>query len=226
MAVQKFTDTVQIPVGEVQLTGVLMIPEDPQGLVIFAHGSGSNHLSPRNQEVASHLQQEGFATVLFDMLTPEEQNTYRSGLDLELFSGRLMRVMEWAREQEEVRHLPIGYFGASTGAALALRAAAERPEDVKAVVSRGGRPDLVAPDLSRVLAPTLLIIGSLDEPVITYNNEAFGQLLAIKDLRQIEGAGHLFEEEGTLEQVAELTADWFKRYLRKDKLHPLRQDQP
>lgn len=208
------------------MTGDLTVSAEAQGLVVFLHGSGSSRQGSRNRRVAGTLQKEGFATLLFDLRTPEEREQYANAIDIDSACGRLIEVTNWIQQQEQTQGLPIGYFGASTGAAVALQAAAEQVDMVKAVVSRRGRPDLVAPVLSKVLAPTLFIIGSEDRPTLDLNQQAYDLLRCIKDIHQIEGASHQFEEPGAIEQVAELASDWFKRYLRKDKLHPLQQDQP
>jgi dienelactone hydrolase len=187
------------------------------GVVVFAHGSGSSRFSSRNRFVASVLEQAGLATLLMDLLTRDEevvdQLTAHLRFDIELLAERLVAATDWLAEQDDTTDLPIGYFGASTGAAAALVAAAERPEVVRAIVSRGGRPDLAGPALSRVRAPTLLIVGSRDELVIELNRAALNELRGEKRLEIVPGATHLFEEPGTLEAVARLARDWFVRYL-------------
>ncbi|MEW5972198.1 MAG: dienelactone hydrolase family protein [Pseudomonadota bacterium] len=193
--------------------GLLGLPPNPVGLVLFAHGSGSSRLSPRNTQVASVLHEHGVATLLFDLLTAEEDRVYATRFDIALLSHRLLGATRWAQEQKETRGLPLGYFGASTGAAAALIAAATLGDTIRAVVSRGGRPDLAMPVLADVTAPTLLIVGGLDFPVIEMNEPAFRRLGGPKELRIIPGATHLFEEPGTLEQVADAAADWFTRHL-------------
>lgn len=210
-------ETVIIPAG-VDLPGDLTIPTDARGLVVFAHGSGSSRFSPRNQRVAGHLHVAGFATLLFDLLTADEElldeRTARLRFDVPLLRDRLVSVTDWLGLQPETRDLRVGYFGASTGAAAALMAAAKRPEAVHAVVSRGGRPDLAGPALGRVAAPTLLIVGGDDEPVIGMNESALGRLSAkIKKLEIVPGATHLFEEPGTLDRVCDLALDWFDTHL-------------
>ena len=203
--------------AEVTLDGDLCIPEQAQGLVAFAHGSGSSRHSPRNRYVAEVLRGAGLATLLFDLLTPREEaediRTAALRFDINLLSQRLVGATDWLRRYETARHLNLGYFGASTGAAAALVAAAERADVVGAVVSRGGRPDLAAPVLGRVKAPTLLIVGGDDYPVIDMNRSALARLQVEKKLVIIPGATHLFEEPGALEQVAEQAKDWFIRYL-------------
>jgi putative phosphoribosyl transferase len=185
--------------------------------VLFAHGSGSSRHSPRNRYVAWLLNEAGLATLLVDLLTSEEEaidlTTAHLRFDIGLLAGRLIGVTDWLTEHPDTRHLRIGYFGASTGAAAALMAAAERADVVGAVVSRGGRPDLAGPALTRVKAPTLLIVGGNDFPVIDLNRAALAQLHCEKQLVIVPGATHLFEEPGALDQVAQLAREWFKRYL-------------
>ncbi|HEY3197807.1 MAG TPA: dienelactone hydrolase family protein [Nitrospirales bacterium] len=206
----------RIDAGAISLEGDLDLPPQAKGMVLFAHGSGSSRHSPRNRYVAQVLQQAGFATLLIDLLTEAEEaidrQTGHLRFDIALLANRLLGATDWLRDHPPTRHLHLGYFGASTGSAAALSAAAERPELVKAVVSRGGRPDLAAPALARVRAPTLLIVGAEDEPVIEMNREAMTRLTE-KKLEIIPGATHLFEEPGTLEEVARLACDWFERYL-------------
>ena len=201
----------------VALHGNLLIPEQAKGLVAFAHGSGSSRHSPRNQYVAQVLRDVGLATLLFDLLTLDEEAedliTRRQRFDIGLLARRLIRATDWLQSNEQTRRLRLGYFGASTGAAAALVAAAERVDIVRAVVSRGGRPDLAAPVLSRVKAPTLLIVGGNDFPVIDMNRQALAKLRVEKELVIVPGATHLFEEPGALEQVAELASDWFVKHL-------------
>jgi dienelactone hydrolase len=208
---------VSIPLGEVALEGDLNIPPRAMGVVVFAHGSGSSRFSSRNRFVASVLEQAGLATLLMDLLTRDEelvdQLTAHLRFDIELLAERLVAATDWLAEEDDTTDLPIGYFGASTGAAAALVAATERPEVVRAIVSRGGRPDLAGPALSRVRAPTLLIVGSRDELVIELNRAALNELRGEKRLEIVPGATHLFEEPGTLEAVARLARDWFVRYL-------------
>lgn len=208
---------VQIPVAPVVLEGDLTLPPGRRGLVIFAHGSGSSRRSPRNRAVAGVLRAAGFATLLFDLLTPDEElaeaYTRHLRFDIALLAGRLASATAWARQERVTRGLAIGYFGASTGAAAALVAAAERPTGIGAIVSRGGRPDLAGPALSRVQAPTLLLVGGDDTVVIDLNRQALAQLRVEKELVIVPGASHLFEEPGALEAVARHAADWFSRYL-------------
>jgi putative phosphoribosyl transferase len=197
----------------VLLEGTLSMPERAAGVVLFAHGSGSSRFSPRNRYVASVLQRAGLATLLIDLLTEEEERleewTAHLRFDIELLARRLTGARQWMMEEPWLRGLPIGLFGSSTGAGAALVAAAREPEGIAAVVSRGGRPDLAGVALPHVRAPTLLIVGGDDEPVITLNREALDALRTVKRLEIIPGATHLFEEPGTLEQVARLARDWF-----------------
>lgn len=204
-----------IPAGDVTLAGDLVIPQDARGVVLFAHGTGSGRHSPRNRLVAEVLQAAGLATLLLDLLTEDEERAeFQTGhlrFDIDLLAARLAVAGEWLGRQPDTVDLPLGFFGASTGAGAALVAAADRP--VKAIVSRGGRPDLAGDALERVRAPTLLIVGSLDAPVLDMNSEALDRLTGVKDLRVVEGASHLFEEPGTLEEVAALARDWFLVHL-------------
>lgn len=195
------------------LEGELVVPPQPLGLVLFAHGSGSSRLSPRNQLVARTLQQAGIGTLLFDLLEEREAADRRNVFDVELLAGRLIAATDWIRQQPALRGLARGFFGASTGAAAALIAAAQRQGDVAAIVSRGGRPDLAERWLVQVTAPTLLIAGSEDDQVIAMNRSALAQLRCPARLELVSGATHLFEEPGALEEVARLAADWFAAYL-------------
>lgn len=203
---------VTIKEGEISLPGLIHIPPAPQGLVLFAHGSGSSRLSPRNQQVADALAEAGFGTLLFDLLTEEESRDRSNVFDIPLLAGRLLLATTWLRNQKYGKYLPLGYFGASTGAAAALWAAAELKQEIAAVVSRGGRPDLAIPKLHSVTAPTLLIVGGNDEPVIEMNEEALKHL-SNASLIIIPGATHLFEEPGTLEQVSHEASIWFLKHL-------------
>jgi len=206
---------VEIPVGFHRLPGDLVVPERPIGIVAFAHGSGSSRLSPRNQAVATGLHQARLATLLFDLLTETEARDRRNVFDIPLLGERLVHAVDWLASHAETRGLPVGTFGASTGAAAALAAAALRADVVSAVVSRGGRPDLAAPWLAQVKAPTLLLVGSLDEAVVDLNRSALAQLSCPKQLVLVPGATHLFEEPGTLEEVERLAREWFVRHLGK-----------
>ena len=208
---------VHITAGRATLEGDLNIPEGARGIVLFAHGSGSSRHSPRNRYVAQLLNQAQLATLLVDLLTAEEEaidlRTAQLRFDIGLLAARLAGVTDWLVQYPDTRLLQIGYFGASTGAAAALVAAAERPVAIGAVVSRGGRPDLAGPYLPRVRAPTLLIVGGNDFQVIELNRAAFAQLRCEKELVIVAGATHLFEEAGALDQVAQLAREWFQRYL-------------
>jgi dienelactone hydrolase len=211
---------VNIPVAEVDLKGDLSVPADPRGLVIFAHGSGSSRKSSRNRFVAGELLQGAFATLLFDLLTEqeeiEEQFTRHLRFDIELLSQRLIAATRWAQANPELSSLPMGYFGASTGGGAALVAASRLDGAISAVVSRGGRPDLADTALALVHAPTLLIVGGNDEVVIQLNRQAMAQMSpSVASLQIVPGATHLFEEPGTLEQVSALARDWFTRHLRQ-----------
>jgi len=204
---------VTIPIRpELALSGDLTVPPGARGIVAFAHGSGSGRLSPRNRAVAQTLVDAGFATLLFDLLTPHEEIDRANVFDIPLLASRLVGASAWLRGRSDVGHLPLGYFGASTGAAAALSAAAELGDEVAAVVSRGGRPDL-APNLGAVRAPTLLIVGGADHQVLELNREAQQQLHCTSELAVVPGATHLFEEPGALEQVSRLAIDWLGRHL-------------
>ncbi|MEJ8836395.1 dienelactone hydrolase family protein [Ramlibacter sp. AN1133] len=205
----------QVQVGPGGLPGELVAPEGATGLVLFAHGSGSSRLSPRNIFVARALQARGLATLLFDLLTPHEARNRVNVFEIALLGERLEQAIAWVRGRPGVGGLPLGLFGASTGAAGALLAAAERPRDVAAVVSRGGRPDLALAALPRVRAPTLLVVGGGDTEVLGFNRVAFAHLACEKRLEVVPGATHLFEEPGTLEEVAALAGDWFLSHLRR-----------
>lgn len=204
---------VKIPVDSLKLDGILTVPKHTEALVIFAHGSGSSRLSPRNRFVASVLQKAGMGTLLFDLLTAKEDEVYGNRFDIPLLTRRLKSATLWAVERIGATKLKIGYFGASTGTAVALAAAADFSEEINAVVSRGGRPDLARDVLGKVIAPTLFIAGSEDHVVIALNKRACDLIKAEKQLRIIPGARHLFEEPETLEEVARLATEWFKKYL-------------
>jgi dienelactone hydrolase len=208
---------VTVTAGPVEVQGILTVPDGASAVVLFAHGTGSGRHSPRNRRVADSLHHAGLATLLFDLLTEEEERadvqTGELRFDIGLLAARLSGATRWLEETAQTAGFRIGYFGASTGAAAALVAAAERPEATGAVVSRGGRPDLAGDALIRVEAPTQLIVGSLDPAVLDLNRQALERLPGEKELRVVEGASHLFEETGTLERVAELARDWFVRHL-------------
>ncbi|MER3424100.1 MAG: hydrolase [Nitrospiraceae bacterium] len=209
--------TVHVPIGSISLVGDLSVPQGATGIVLFAHGSGSSRLSPRNRYVAQVLREGGLATLLVDLLTAEEEmidmQTRELRFNIGLLAGRLIGITDWLAQHPDLQHLKIGYFGASTGSAAALIAAAQRADRVHAVVSRGGRPDLAASSLPYVKAPTLLIVGGEDFPVIGLNEKAFEQLRTEKKLEIVPGATHLFEEPGALEEVARLARDWFLKHL-------------
>jgi putative phosphoribosyl transferase len=207
-----FHNEVSIPAGKVILQGELIIPSKAKAVVIFSHGSGSSRFSKRNQQVAKYLQGKNMGTLLFDLLTKEEDIDYAKRFDIMLLTKRLADATEWLEKFPAAKKCCIGYFGASTGAAAALKAAAILPQ-VQAVVSRGGRPDMAMEDLYKVNAPTLLIVGSLDGDVVELNKEAYNKLKCEKKLEVIEGAAHLFEEHGKMEIVSELAAGWFEKYL-------------
>jgi pimeloyl-ACP methyl ester carboxylesterase len=208
---------IRVLAGPVTLEGDLSLPEGARGVVLFAHGSGSSRHSPRNRHVAQLLNQAKLATLLIDLLTPDEEavdlRTAQLRFDIDLLARRLIGVTDWLTQYLDTQHLRVGYFGASTGAAAALVAAAERPDVVGAIVSRGGRPDLAGPALARVQAPTLLIVGGNDLPVIDMNRAAFARLRCEKQLVIVHGATHLFEEPGALDEVARLAREWFERHL-------------
>lgn len=208
---------VRIPLGEAILEGELSIPEGASGIVLFVHGSGSSRHSPRNQYVAEVIRESGVGTLLFDLLTKEEEavdlRTRHLRFDIGLLARRLVAATDWIKRQAETRHLRAGYFGSSTGGGAALVAAAEMGAEIGAVVSRGGRPDLAGAALERVVSPTLLIVGGLDEVVIQLNEEAYAKLRCRKELTIVPRATHLFEEPGKLEEVARLAAEWFQRFL-------------
>ena len=212
--------TVRVAAGAVFLEGNLSLPEGARGIVLFAHGSGSSRHSPRNRYVAQLLNQAKLATLLVDLLTSEEEavdlRTAQLRFDIGLLAERLVGVTDWLAENSETRELRLGYFGASTGAGAALVAASQRPEAVRAVVSRGGRPDLAGSALSRVRAPTLLIVGGNDVQVIALNRAALAQLRCEKQLVIVPGATHLFEEPGALDQAALLARDWFEQHLAQE----------
>ncbi len=207
--------TVEIPAAGRWVRGILRTPRSPIGVVAFAHGSGSGRFSPRNQFVARVLEEAGFATLLIDLLEEDESEDRRKVFDIPLLASRLRAAGKWLGEDGETRALPLGYFGASTGAAAALVAAAGDPDRVGSVVSRGGRPDLALENLSLVKAPTLLIVGGRDEEVLELNRQALAALRCPKQLTVVPGATHLFSEPGTLEEVARLAADWFLQTIGK-----------
>lgn len=205
---------VSIPSGTERLEGMLDLPQTPCGVVVFSHGSGSGRHSPRNRYVAQVLRDAGLATLLLDLLTPDEDRDYATRFDIGLLTGRLGDAVRYVRREPTTRALPVGLFGASTGAASALRVAAAMPVDVRAVVSRGGRPDLTGDEaLARVRAPTLLVVGARDHGVVGLNQAAHDLLTCEKHVAIVPGATHLFEEPGALEEVARLASNWFVRHL-------------
>jgi putative phosphoribosyl transferase len=214
------SETIDVLMEPRGLEGILRLPPQPMGLIIFAHGGGSSRFSPRNSLVARRLSNHGFATLLFDLLTPGEERDRRNVFDIPLLSSRVGEVVGWASTSSYVQRFPIGLFGASTGAAAALVAAANEPEPVKAVVSRGGRPDLAGEALAQVKAATLLIVGGLDHDVLDLNRRALRLLRCEKRLDVVPGATHLFEEPGTLEAVVAASIDWFSAHVLGDEHEP------
>lgn len=227
MADYIFKDTVRIDVHEVSLAGDLAIPENAEGLVIFSHGSGKSRLDGSNLFLAEHLQKFGYATLLFDLLTPEEDEETRNQLNIPLLTQRLVDTVYWVQKDETTSNFNIGFFGENTGTAAALGAAVALGNNiVKTVVSRGGRPDLADTVLADVQPPTLLIVGGKDESVLEMNIQASKELHCINDVEIVPDATHLFEEPGALEMAAQLATDWFRKYLAPDKQQPLHQDKP
>ena len=219
MAREAINEAVQIKLDAVMLEADLHVPDRAAGLVIFAHGSGSSRFSRRNRAVAGVLEDAGFATLLLDLLTPDEESvderTREYRFDIDLLGRRVVGATDWAQARPDLQPLPIAFFGASTGAAAALIAAAARPDITRAVISRGGRPDLAHEALSNVQAPTLLIVGGDDDPVIEMNREAMRRMRAPVEFEIVPGATHLFEEPGALQQVAKLAAGWCRQHLKK-----------
>jgi len=206
-------ELVKIPADGVTLEGDLQVPADAPGVVVFAHGSGSSRHSPRNNFVAETLRERGVGTLLFDLLTEAEDRSRQNRFDIPLLTDRLLAVTDWLREREQSATHTLGYFGASTGAAAALRAAAQQGDDIDAVVSRGGRVDMAEEALSEVQAPTLFVVGGADSEVLELNRQAYERLNCERTLHIVEDAGHLFEEEHELEEVATVAADWFAEHL-------------
>ena len=213
MATNHLEQLVHIPIDSIKLEGSLFLSKQTQGLVIFAHGSGSSRFSPRNNFVARVLREAGIGTLLMDLLTEEEDAVYQTRFNIDLLTERLLLTTRWLQEQPRTKDLVIGYFGASTGAAAALKADSAEGSKIGAVVSRGGRPDLAEEALMHVQSPTLLIVGGNDDIVIELNRDAYARLNGKKQFVIVPGATHLFEEPGTLEEVARLATDWFKQYL-------------
>lgn len=215
------TKVLSIPVGSgVSVTGDLTMPPDAKGIVVFSHGSGSSRLSPRNTMVADYLVQQGFGTLLFDLLTPEEDRDYENRFNIRLLTGRLVAVSEWLYSHPQTKDYSQAYFGASTGAAAALYAAAVEGSEIAAVVSRGGRPDLAMAAFTTLRCPTLLIVGGADTEVLQLNRKALEQIQGPKRLEVVPGATHLFEERGAMEQVCVLAGAWFEKYVHPIKLIP------
>jgi putative phosphoribosyl transferase len=204
---------IDIPLTSVTLKGNLVIPENATAIVVFSHGSGSSRFSTRNRMVAELIQKQNIGTLLFDLLTAEEDQIYENRFNIDLLVSRLIETTEWLMNYDESKGLAIGYFGASTGAASALRAAAYFGDTIKAVVSRGGRPDLALSALHQVTAPTLLLVGGMDVPVIGMNKMAYDELYSVKEMKIVPGATHIFEEPGKLLEVADLAITWYKRHL-------------
>ena len=208
-----FNKKLQLSLDGITVEGILNMPDDAEDLIIFSHGSGSSRFSARNNFIAQHLQKRGLGTFLFDLLTRSEDEVYSNRFDIELLSRRLVLATMQLKKLPASKNLEIGFFGASTGAASAIKAATLLPNLIKAVVSRGGRPDLVPGDLPHLKAPTLLIVGGLDNEVLSLNEQAYRNIPALKSLKIVKGATHLFEEPGALEEVARLSGDWFVRHM-------------
>jgi putative phosphoribosyl transferase len=207
------TTEISVRFNAIELKGGLSIPKEPNSLVIFSHGSGSSRFSPRNRRVAEVLQEYNMATLLTDLLTQKEDSVYQNRFNIKLLTERLVTVTNEVTQLSDLKNLNIGYFGASTGAASALKAASKLRKVIGAVVSRGGRADLAGDDLPLVKAPTLLLVGSLDTDVLKLNEQAYAQMRTEKELKIVQGAGHLFEEPGKLDEAARAAANWFKKYL-------------
>ncbi len=206
---------IEIPIEKTHLNGILRLKKESKGIILFSHGSGSSRFSSRNNYVANFLLEKGYSSLLFDLLTVQEDTIYENRFDIDLLSERLLKATMWITNNKETKHLNIGYFGASTGAASALKAAAALGKNIKAIVSRGGRPDLAFSALKKIETPTLLIVGRNDEVVIELNKKAKSKISGICELKIIEGASHLFEEPGKLDIVAQETVHWFDVYLNK-----------
>lgn len=215
MKASLYKEDTKIPVGEVDVVGSFVIPKGATDVVIFSHGSGSNHRSPRNIFIANKLQKEGYATLLFDLLTEKEGLDMEMRFNIPLLANRLERVTDWVREHPASKNLHISYYGAGTGAAAALCAAAKLGSTIRAIVSGSGRPDLAMQQLLEVKAPTLLMVGSLDESVLQLNRCSFRHLAGVRKLVVVKGASHFFNEPGKLEEVGQLTANWFRKHLNK-----------
>ena len=209
-----YKENLEIPVGDIRLPGELLIPENATGIIVFSHGSGSNRLSPSNNYVANILRNEGFATLLFDLLTKEEGLDYEMRFDISLMTDRLEMVTNWVIEDSPAKDLYIGFYGASSGAASALSATTRLGDKIKAIVSRSGRPDLAMQQLLEVEVPTLLIVGRLDENVAQLNRSSLRHLAGVRKLAIVPGATHFFSEPGKLDEVAQLSANWYQKYLK------------
>lgn len=218
MKSESLKEEIAIELEDITMDGHLVLPENARGLVLFSHGSGSSRFSPRNNFVAKQLQEHNIGTLLFDLLSKHEDAIYENRFDIDLLTERLLAATQWVRHQSKLKNLPIGYFGASTGAASALRASIAPDNHISAIVSRGGRPDLAIPLVGKVKAPTLLIVGGKDTQVITLNKQAYKQLQGPKELKIVEGASHLFEEERKLTEVVKLASDWFTTHLKKTQV--------
>lgn len=205
--------TIHLPIDSILLEGFLHIPKKPQGIVLFVHGNGSSHLSSRNNFVAKILNQSHLATLLIDLLSPEEDQIYENRFDMDLITKRVTQIIAWIQQDPKLKSLSLGLFGASTGAAAALMTAAKNTQNIQAIVSRGGRPDLAFQELKHVKSPTLFIVGENDFSVLKWNQEAYNEISCEKKLEVIHGATHLFEEPGCLEHVASLATKWFTQYL-------------
>ena len=212
---------IKIPIGKTHLNGILRLKKKSKGIILFSHGSGSSRFSSRNNYVADILFNHGFSSLLFDLLTLQEDMIYENRFDIDLLSERLIKATLWITKTNDTKHLPIGYFGASTGAASALKAASLMNHKIKAIVSRGGRPDLAMSILNKITTPTLLIVGGNDRAVIELNKKAKNHISGICEMNIIAGASHLFMEPGTLDMVAQLSLDWFTLYLNKKQEHEI-----
>lgn len=213
MVFKEHKQSLSIDIGGISLKGILTIPHNPIGIVIFSHGSGSGRLSPRNNNVAQALNRKELATLLVDLLTEEEEWITENRFDINLLSGRLISITKWVKKDKKTNSIPVFYFGASTGAASALMASLYFGDEIRALVSRGGRPDLVFEELDKVQTPTLLIVGGLDQTVLKLNTKAYARLKCEKDMKIVPDATHLFEEPGKLEEVAQLAALWFLAHI-------------
>lgn len=217
METEIYNNDIEIPVNSVNLKGYLRSAKNSKGIVLFSHGSGSSRLSSRNNYIADFLLTQGFSSLLFDLLTPQEDTQYKNRFNIELLTERLLKATHWILNNKDTKHLPIAYFGASTGAASALAAAASLGDTIKTIVSRGGRPDLVMSILKNIESPTLLIVGGNDKDVLLLNKKAKSKMNGFCELKIVKGASHLFEEPGTLAIVAQQTANWLNIYLGSKK---------